>query len=72
MCVVVVSELPVSECFSFSLNTLLSDVAHINQSLQEEVSYCFLSLPRVCVCMLRGCMRTCMCAQACMHLSVIC
>ena len=48
MCVVVVSELPVSECFSFSLNTLLSDVAHINQSLQEEVSYSYLSLPHVC------------------------
>jgi len=58
VCVVVVSELPVSECFSFSLNTLLSDVAHINQSLQEEVSYCYLFLTHVCVCMVRGCMRT--------------
>ena len=33
-----VLELPVSECFSFSLNTLLSDVAHMDTHLQEEVS----------------------------------
>ncbi|KAI0237175.1 Phosphatidylinositol 4-kinase alpha [Lamellibrachia satsuma] len=30
-------KLPVSECFSFCLNTVLSDVAYMNPSLQEEI-----------------------------------
>ena len=37
-----IAELPMSECFSFCLTTLLTDVAYKSTELQEQVSRAYI------------------------------